>query len=69
MHVTTQWDRRDEVMRFGIPCTGVDRTILDCAEVSPVRHVELLAERAIRNGLKSWSEPAQHAGRAFPPRA
>lgn len=54
LHVSTQWDRRDEVMRFNIPCTGIERTILDCGAVVGPATVERLAESAIRQRLTSW---------------
>lgn len=56
MHVSRQWDRRDELERLGIPCTGLNRTILDCAAVTNWRHVELLAEAAIRKNMTSWQQ-------------
>lgn len=54
LHTTTQWALRDEVTIGGIACTGVERTILDCAAVATLRHVELLAEAAIRKRMTSW---------------
>ena len=56
MHVTRQWDRRDEVERSGIACTGLNRTILDCAAVMHWRRVERLAEGAIRRDMTSWGQ-------------
>ena len=55
-HVSKQWDRRDEVTRFGIPCTGIERTILDCGAVAGIGRVERLAEAAIRKELTSWAQ-------------
>lgn len=54
LHTTTQWDRTDMVIRRGIPCTGIERTILDCGAVVGPRTVERLAESAIRQRLTSW---------------
>lgn len=55
-HQSTQWDRRDEILRRGIPCTGIERTILDCGAVVSARTVERLAEAAIRREYTSWLE-------------
>jgi len=55
LHTTTQWAGRGEVTIGGIACTGVERTILDCAAVTTLRHVELLAEAAIRKNMTSWA--------------
>ena len=54
MHRTRQWELRDEATRRGIPCTGVERTILDCAGTLGYRRTERLAEAAIRKELTSW---------------
>lgn len=54
VHRTTQWDRIDRCDRFGIACTGVDRTILDLAATSSLRKVELAAEAAMRTGATDW---------------
>jgi len=54
VHVSTQWDCRDETLRHGIACTGVNRTILDCGAVAGIGRVERLAEAAIRKDLTSW---------------
>ena len=54
VHRSTQWDRRDETTRRAIPCTGVERTILDCAGVASFRTVERLAEAAIRQERTTW---------------
>ncbi len=54
LHTTTQWDRVDAVVRRGIPCTGLERTILDCGDVVGPRTVERLAESAIRQRLTTW---------------
>lgn len=55
IHVSSQWAHRDQLMRRGVPCTGIDRTIMDCAGVVPVPTLEIMAESAIRQGLTSWS--------------
>ncbi len=54
VHGSTQWDRIDRTLRRGIPCTGVERTILDCGAVAGPRTVERLAESAIRRRLTTW---------------
>ncbi len=54
IHATTQWDRIDAVVRRGIPCTGIERTILDCGAVVGLRKLERLAESAIRQRLTTW---------------
>ncbi|MDH3294046.1 MAG: hypothetical protein OER95_06965 [Acidimicrobiia bacterium] len=54
VHRSTQWDRIDLVTRRGIPCTGIERTILDCGAVVGPRSVERLAESAIRQRLTTW---------------
>lgn len=58
IHRTKQWDRIDLVERNGIPCTGVNRTILDCGAVLGPTTVERLAESAIRQKLTTWPELA-----------
>ena len=54
VHQSTQWDSTDVTVRRGIPCTGVERTILDCGAVLGERTVERLAEAAIRKEYTSW---------------
>jgi hypothetical protein len=54
LHTTTQWDRVDMTVRRKIPCTGIERTILDCGAVTGVRTLERLAESAIRQRLTTW---------------
>lgn len=54
LHRSKQWHLRDPVTMNGIPCTGVERTILDCGAVSSARTVERLAEAAIRHRKTSW---------------
>ncbi len=54
IHGSTQWDRIDQTVRRGIPCTGIERTILDCGAVAGARTVERLAESAIRQRLTTW---------------
>lgn len=58
VHWTSQWDRCDTTLRQGIPCTGIERTILDCAAVTSPARVERLAEAAIRKRLTSWASLA-----------
>ena len=65
VHRTSQWGRRDPIVRHGIPCTGVERTILDCAGVLRLETVERLAEAAIRQGRTTWLDladcPREHS--------
>ncbi|MDH3299347.1 MAG: type IV toxin-antitoxin system AbiEi family antitoxin domain-containing protein [Acidimicrobiia bacterium] len=56
IHGSTQWDRIDRTVRRGIPCTGIERTVLDCGAVAGSRTVERLAESAIRQRLTTWPE-------------
>lgn len=58
IHRTKQWALADIVERNGIPCTGIDRTILDCGAVLGPPTVERLAESAIRQKLTSWPQLA-----------
>ena len=67
MHKTTQWDLRDEIVRRGLACTGIERTIIDCAVGCDLDTIERLAESAIRQELTTWHQLAAvaqaHAGR------
>ncbi len=54
LHRSTQWDRRAPAVRRAIPCTGVERTILDAAGVIAYRKLERLSEAAIRKQHTSW---------------
>jgi hypothetical protein len=54
LHRSRQWELRDPQVRAGIPCTGVERTILDSAGVVGLATTERLAEAAIRQGYTSW---------------
>ena len=54
MHQTTQWQLRSPASRFGIPCTGIERTLLDCAAVVSYHRLERLCEAAIRKRLTTW---------------
>ena len=59
VHRSTQFDRCDMTTRAGIPCTGIERTILDCGAVTNLRRLERLAEAAIRQRLTSWPDLAR----------
>jgi len=54
VHRSTQWDRTEQCTINAIPCTGIERTILDLAAVVSLRRVELAAESAMRLGLIDW---------------
>lgn len=54
VHESRQWTLRDGTSRRGIPCTGIERTILDCAGVVSLDTLERLAEAAIRKKLTTW---------------
>lgn len=56
VHRTTQWDRVDVLWRDGIPCTGIQRTILDLGAVVPIRRLERAAESAMRQQLVEWPD-------------
>jgi hypothetical protein len=53
-HWTTQWDRRAETSRRSIPCTGLERTLLDAGAVVSFHKLERLCEAAIRKEHTSW---------------
>ena len=54
VHQSRQWGLRDETIKRGIPCTGLERTILDNGAVVSLRTLEREAESAIRAGATSW---------------
>lgn len=54
VHESRQWDQRNEQLHRGLPITGVERTILDCAARVSVGTTERLAEAAIRKRLTTW---------------
>lgn len=56
LHQSTQWHLRDETIRSGIPCTGIERTLLDCAAVVSFHKLERLCEDAIRRKLTTWQD-------------
>lgn len=58
LHRTKQWDRIDRTLKRGIPVTGIERTILDCAGISSLRTTERIAEAAIRKNLTTWIDLA-----------
>ncbi len=53
-HESTQWEFRDETIRNGIPCTGPQRSILDCANETSFQMTERIAEAAIRQRATTW---------------
>lgn len=54
VHRSTQWSARQEHKARGIPCTGPERTIMDCGAVMSATALELLAEDAVRRHLTTW---------------
>lgn len=54
IHESRQWHLRNETVRSGLPVTGIERTILDCAGVVGLGRAERLAEAAIRKEMTSW---------------
>ena len=54
LHWSTQWDRRAPTTRRAIPCTGLERTLLDSGAVVSLRKLERLCEAAIRKNHTSW---------------
>ena len=58
LHQSTQWHLRDQTTRRGVPCTGIERTLLDCAAVVSFSRFERLCEDAIRREYTSWEELA-----------
>ena len=54
VHQSRQWGLRDETVKRGIACTGLERSILDSGAVVSVRTIEREAESAIRRGDTSW---------------
>jgi hypothetical protein len=55
VHESTQFDRVDPVIRHGIRCTGIDRTILDLGAVLRLPTLERAAESALRRRLTTWA--------------
>jgi hypothetical protein len=58
VHESRQWTKRSQLQRRGLPTTGIERTILDCAAKVSVQTAERLAEAAIRKRLTSWLQLA-----------
>jgi len=54
VHESTQFDRRDAVVRSGIVCTGIERTILDLGSVLCLLTLEKVSESALRQRLTTW---------------
>lgn len=54
LHRSRQWDKRDQTSRRGLPVTGIERTLLDCAGVVGLETLERLCEAAIRKKLTTW---------------
>jgi len=54
IHRSTDLDRTDLVDVEGIPCTGVERTLLDLGRTLGPQRLDRVAEDAVRRGLTSW---------------
>ena len=54
VHESRQWGTRSQTTRRGLPVTGIERTILDCAGKVSLETTERLAEAAIRKKLTTW---------------
>ena len=54
VHESRQWGTRAQTVRQGLPVTGIERTILDCAAKVGINTTERLAEAAIRKRLTTW---------------
>ena len=51
VHRTTQIDLAKPVVRNGIPCTAIDRTVLDLASVVSRRRLDSTLDAVLRDGL------------------
>lgn len=60
VHRSTQWSARQEALRMAIPCTGIERTIMDAAGTMSVDMTERLAEDAVRRRLTSFGALATY---------
>lgn len=54
VHQSTQWDRIDLITRNGVPCTGIERTLLDLSAKVSLHRTELAVESALRQQLTTW---------------
>lgn len=59
VHATTQWAARQADIRQGIPCTGIERSLLDVAFDLDVDTLERLAEEAVRRRLTTFQTLAR----------
>ncbi|MGK2949594.1 MAG: type IV toxin-antitoxin system AbiEi family antitoxin domain-containing protein [Acidimicrobiales bacterium] len=55
-HESKDLDRAGATTREGIPCTGLERTLLDLGAVVPLERVQPFVDDAIRRGLCSWDD-------------
>ena len=60
VHRSTQWASRGKSKRRRIPCTSIERTLIDCGHVVGVQDLERLCESAVRQGLTSWKRIDRH---------
>ena len=51
VHRTTQMELARPVVRNGVPCTGVDRTVLDLASVVSRKQLDRTIDAVLRDGL------------------
>lgn len=54
VHETTQWDRIGRTQRQGIPCTSLERTLIDLAAVVGDRRLRQAVDCARRRQLTDW---------------
>jgi very-short-patch-repair endonuclease len=56
VHESLDLDRIEPVERRGIPCTPLDRTILDLGAVMRFAEYDLMVQRVVASGRISWQE-------------
>jgi hypothetical protein len=59
LHETTQWDLLAATRRDGVPCTGLERTLIDLAAVVGPRRLRQAVDCARRRRLTDWTALTQ----------